>query len=500
MIELQLRLTFPLGMAYTRAENIQIDAWEAIGNGGWNWDTLFPYYKKSQNLQQPTEAEAAAGVTYDAFDNGIDGPLQVGWKGDTAVDDIHSILNETYANLNVPWNEDVNGGLMHGYNRYPSTVDAAANVREDAGRAYYYPVMNRTNLHLYTNTMAQRIVWASQNSSDGLPVASGVQVLAADSCNPYTISASKEVILSAGALVSPLLLELSGVGNPTILDKFNISVVVDLPTVGENLQDQTNVAMHYDTVNSTSYSGAGDYVAYPIASELFGSETANLSSTILAALPSYAEKVSAASRNVTKAKDLLELFKIQHTLIFSETHPVPIAEILVSPSGTIYDSEFWSLLPFSRGSIHINSAQAGEPALINPNYFMLDWDVIGMVGTTNFIRSLFATDPFASIVGVESLPGLDTVPANSTDAQWFDWVKTVYRSNYHPVATAAMMPQELGGVVDTSLKVYGTQNVRVIDASVLPFQVCGHLTSTLYAMSERVADMMKNELYFGLAK
>lgn len=481
-------------MAYTRAENVQIDAWETIGNEGWNWDNLFPYYKKSMALQVPTVAESGAGITYNVSDNGLTGPLLVGWKGDTALDSIHETLNETYANLNIPWLEDVNGGLMHGYNRFPSTVDSVNNVREDAGRAYYLPVMNRTNLHLFTNTTAQRIVWSSQNSSDGLPVASGVEVLAAGSSTPYTISASREVILSAGALVSPLLLELSGVGNPDILSSFNISVVVDLPTVGENLQDQTNAAIKFETANSTSYSGSGDYVTYPIISEVFGSETANLSATILAALPSYAEIVSAASGNVTKAEDLLQLFQYQHNLIFSDTHPVPIAEILVEPSGTAYDAEFWTLLPFSRGSVHINSAKAGEAALINPNYFMLDFDVTSLTGTTRFIREIFGTQPFAATVGSETSPGLDVVPADATQAEWFDWIQTAYRSNFHPVATTAMMPREIGGVVDNSLKVYGTQNVRVVDASVLPFQVCGHLTSTLYAVAERAADIIKGDI------
>ena len=477
-------------MAYTRAEDVQIDAWEAIGNKGWNWEALFPYYKKSQILETPTTAQSEAGVTYDPEYNGFNGPLKTGWSSSVITSNLHTVVNETYANLGVPWNEDLNGGTMRGFNRYPATIDTEANVREDAGRAYYYPVANRTNLHLYPSTLAQRIVWASDSS---LPTASGVEVLGSNSSTPYTIFAGAEVILSAGALASPVILELSGIGNPTILNQFNVPVVVDLPTVGENLQDQTNTGLTSKTAGNNSESGNGDFVAYPTAADIFGSAVTNISASVFASLKSYADKVAAASGNVTKATGLLELFKLQHDLIFSNDHAVPMAEILIEPGKTAIDIEYWALLPFARGNIHITSSTPGVPAAINPNYYMLDWDITGQMGTAQYIRKIFATAPFSSLVGEETKPGLNVVPQNATTAQWFEWNKGVYRSNFHPVSTAAMMPKEIGGVVDSSLKVYGTVNVRVVDASVLPFQVCGHLTSTLYAVAERAADLIKSE-------
>ncbi|KAM0150371.1 hypothetical protein ACHAQE_008587 [Botrytis cinerea] len=480
------------GMAYTRAEDVQIDAWEAIGNDGWNWANLFPYYKKSQTLEIPTTTQAEAGATYDASANGFDGPLKVGWLNSLEdTNNFHTTLNDTYAALGVPSNDDVNTGKMVGYSRYPATYDSALNVRHDAGRAYYYPIANRTNLHLYPNTLAQRITWKSNTDT---PTANGIEVLPNDSSTPYTIYANSEVILSAGALASPLLLELSGIGNPSILNEHNISVVVDLPTVGENLQDQTNTGLAYNSSGNTSFSGAGTLVAYPSAAQVFGSEVQNISAHVLQSLPSYAEQVSAASGNITKAADLLEFFKVQHDLIFSTTHPVPMAEILIIPSATSFSSEYWALLPFARGSIHITSSVAGEPAAINPNYYMFDWDITSQISTAKFIRSVFKTSPFSSFVGSETKPGLNTVSANATEAEWFDWVKTAYRSNFHPVSTAAMMPREVGGVVDSKLKVYGTANVRVVDASILPMQVSGHLVSTLYAVAERAADLIKEDI------
>ena len=148
-------------------------------------------------------------------------------------------------------------------------------------------------------------------------------------------------------------------------------------------------------------------------------------------------------------------------------------------------------MPFSRGNIHIKSANASAPASINPNFFMLDYDIKQQIGTARKAREVATTAPLSNILTAETTPGFDVVPLNATDAVWGDWLKSVYRSNYHYISTAAMMSKELGGVVDDSHLVYGTANVRVVDASVIPFQVSGHLASTLYALAERAADIIK---------
>lgn len=107
------------------------------------------------------------------------------------------------------------------------------------------------------------------------------------------------------------------------------------------------------------------------------------------------------------------------------------------------------------------------------------------------MRKILKTSPLSSYVGVESAPGLTKVPTNANEGVWFTWIKNTYRANFHVIGSAAMKPQSAGGVVDNNLKVYGTRNVRVVDASVWPTQVCGHLMSTLYAVAERAADLIK---------
>ncbi|KAJ6140040.1 hypothetical protein N7471_006526 [Penicillium samsonianum] len=478
------------GMAYLRAQAAQIDAWETIGNKGWNWKTLLPYFKKSEQLQDPAKYPFldGSGVAFDPVYHGFTGPLKVGWSSTQLNDGLAQKLNATYQNLDVPipYNRDANSGDMVGYSLYPKTVDSELNIREDAARAYYYPYQNRTNLHVWLNTHANKLTW-----KDGHEVtANGVEVTLSDG-KKTVVKASREVILAAGALKSPVLLELSGVGNPDILSKHGIATKINLPTVGENLQDQMNNGLQFDSKKTYSNDKSADYVSYPSAAQLFPNSTA-LGADLLRKLPAYAAQVASANGNITKARDIYRFFKIQWDLIFKDE--IPVAEILLSASGASYSSEYWGSVPFSRGSVHLSSADPTAPAIIDPKYFMLEFDLHAQVEAARFIREIFKTEPFADMAGAETSPGLSTVAAGADDEGWADFIKSKYRSNFHPITTAAMLPKELGGVVDSSLKVYGTSNVRVVDASVMPFQVCGHLQSTVYAVAERAADIIKGQL------
>lgn len=199
------------GMAYLRAQAAQINAWEHLGNDGWTWESLLPYYKQSEHFQIPTEEQCAAGAAYDIAVHGTTGPLKTGWNNGLQGENVTSLINATYTSLGLPYIEEANDGSMRGFTRYPATVDQTLNVREDAGRAYYLPVQNRTNLDLYTNSVVQRMTW-DEASTNSTPRVNGV-IYTDASGKQRTITAKKEVILSAGALRSPLILELSGIGS-----------------------------------------------------------------------------------------------------------------------------------------------------------------------------------------------------------------------------------------------------------------------------------------------
>ncbi|OJD35545.1 glucose oxidase [Diplodia corticola] len=479
------------GMAYTRAEAAQIDAWEKVGNAGWNWKALYPYYLKSERYQIPTSEQIAAGATFNLDYHGLEGPLAVGYPKNQAIDEFPAILRESYQAIGIPFSQDVNGGSMRGFTVYPKTVDEEANVREDAARAYYWPFStSRQNLHLSLNSTVTRVIWKPSTGPGGEAMASAVEVLAANGTK-ITFNASREIIVSAGALRTPSILELSGIGNTQILSKAGIETKVSLPGVGEHLVDQINSGITFSKATSQTYTGAAGYAAYPNVTDVFGNSTSAFASSVLAALPAYASAISAQNNNCTSAQDMLSLLKLQHSLIFEAQ--VPVAEIVSWPEEKSFGSQYWSTLPFSRGNVHVTSSNPSTAAKINPNYFMLEYDLDSQVAIARWMRKLFAAAPLADVAGAETWPGTKAVAANAGDAAWSKWLKQTYRGNYHVLSTAVMMPREKGGVVDERLKVYGTANVRVVDASVLPFQVCGHLMSTLYAVAERASDLIKED-------
>ncbi|ODM22452.1 hypothetical protein SI65_00040 [Aspergillus cristatus] len=472
------------GMSYTRAEDVQIDAWKELGNRGWSWNSLFPYYQKSEQLTRPSPDEIAAGASYNESAHGYDGPLHVGFNN-MQEGNLTTPLNQTYDKLGIPWVEDVNDGRMRGFNVFPETINHELGIREDAARAYYWPYRSRPNLIVMTKTRANKILWSDDNATGGVS-ASGVEIQSGNITS--VVKARKEVILSTGSIRTPALLELSGVGNKDILEKHNITVRVDLPTVGENLQDQTNA--------NTMALGNGNWtgvkaLAYASFYDIFGDDAQAVAGSVLHKLADYAAQTSEATGGVVKQEDLANFFQIQYDLLFSNA--VPMVEILFIPTHSpMLITEYWTLLPFSRGNVHINSADPAENPVINPNYFMVDWDLQAHIGVTKFIRNMYQTAPLSDMIKMERAPGPD-VPQNATDTDWEEYTKKNYRSNFHPVGTAAMMPRSMGGVVSDRLTVHGTSNVRIVDASVLPFQMCGHLTSTLYAIAERASDLIKED-------
>ncbi|KAH6678739.1 hypothetical protein B0J14DRAFT_583379 [Halenospora varia] len=475
------------GMTYIRAEKSQIDIWGKIGNEEWSWDDLLPYYKKSENLTIPSQAQTSSGATFDPTYHGEAGPLKVGFPSILANRSIFDTVAATWNGLGIPTRTDMNGGAVRGISVFPSTIDADANLREDAARAYFYPFQERKNLHIFLQTTASRIVWHKNGGKK--QVANGVEVIFSNA-TIRTLEAKREVIVSAGSLRSPAILELSGVGNPNILSRYGIGTIVNLPSVGENLQDQPNNAYAYNSTFGL-LDGSATYVAYGSDSDFLPSMPPR------SQLPIWAQKVSDATNKTISPTTLEYFFNIQYDLLSSS---VPNAEVIIAATKqyglgvtSILLSAFWVLLPFSRGNIHITSSDPMVQPAMNPNFFLLDYDLEVQVAIAKWTRKFWASEPIGKQV-TELSPGFAKVPANASNEVWGEYIKANFGGNSHPVGTAAMMPEKLGGVVDARLKVYGTSNVRVVDASVFPFQVSGHLSSTIYAIAEKASDMIKEDM------
>ncbi|KAF2626643.1 GMC oxidoreductase [Macroventuria anomochaeta] len=482
------------GMTYVRAEKRQIDAWEDLGNEGWNWETMKEYYVEQENFSRPSEQQEANGATYDESAHEYEGELDVGFTPYLTGQGAFDVLRQTHEAKGYAWNKDVNTGSMHGFNVWPMTLNVSTLMREDAARAFYYPIAKeRPNLHVFLNTTASHILWKDSDGGSE-KTTSGVEVVRSDG-TIRTLQATREVILSAGSIRSPALLELSGIGNPSVLKPLGIETIVPLPSVGSNLQDQPANGIIYSS--STNWTGYATFASFLTASDLFGASLPSIIASIASNLTSYAHAIlSDFAPNSTTLAIQEQLLRHQLDLVFAPTSTVPLAEILWVPTGNLIVAQFWNLLPFSKGSIHINSTNPLSQPSINPNFLQLPIDTLVQAAIAVHIRELFATPPLAEYVTDEVTPGFAVVlqDATYTDEAWIKWVKGSFNGNSHPVTTCGMMARELGGVVDAEGRVYGTRNVRVVDASVFPTQISGHLSASVYALSGKIADaILKNE-------
>lgn len=476
------------GMTYVRAEKKQIDAWEDLVNGGWNWEIMEQYYKGQESFLKPDETQEANGATFEANAHGYDGELDISFTPYLTGQGAFQMLKDTHTARGFAWNKDVNTGHMPGFDAWPMTLDASTLTREDAGRAFYYPIAKeRPNLHIFLNSTVSRILW-KDTDDESSKTASGVEVVRADG-TIRTLHATKEVIVSAGSIRSPAILELSGIGNPSVLKPLGIEIVVPLVSVGSNLQDQPANGMVYSS--PTNWTGYSTFASFLTASDIFGPDLSSVYASIESNLTSYASTIiSDYVPNATTLSIQEKLLRHNLNLVFTPNSTVPLAEVLWVPIGTAIAAQFWTLLPFSRGSIHINTTNPISPPSINPNFLQLPIDTHIQAATAIKIRELFATPPLSQHVTAEVTPGFSVVPQNASSegADWAKWIEGSFSGNSHPVTTCAMWGRGLSGVVDGEGKVYGTANVRVVDASIVPTQISGHLSASVYALAGKIAD------------
>ncbi|KAL5113210.1 hypothetical protein ACEQ8H_008917 [Pleosporales sp. CAS-2024a] len=470
------------GMVYIRGEAAQFDAFEALGNPGWNWNSLFGYGKKGERFETPDAAQLKAGVTADAAVHGFKGPLVVSFPNAVTNTSFGNSARQAWQSIGVNPVTDINSGHIHGFVAAPYTLDRDRQLRSSSAAAYYEPVDTRPNLKVIQGTV-KRILWGA-NKNNKTAVASGFEY-ATPSGSIVQVSAKKEVIVSAGAYRSPLVLEASGIGNPALLKKLNIPLKAAVPGVGENMQDHN--AMMALRPTSSQLVGITPFAALVNAQDVLGNRTASMAASSRAQIPAWAQAASKYTGGAIPASAYEKRFTVQHDLIFKQN--VTIAELYPTNAGSAIASQFWTTHPFSWGSVHLQAGQdgAGEP-VIDPNIFALQFDVDMVAAVARKEQEAYSTSPLSQFV-VPTVP----VPANATDSQWSAYVRANATITMHVVGSCAMLPLELGGVVDSSLKVYGTSNVRVVDASVIPIELTGHTTGPLYAVAEKAADMIKRD-------
>lgn len=500
------------GMFWGRGCQEDYDAWATLnpnGNQTWNWDEVNKYIMKAENFSSPKQENIDTfHMPVDPSFHGQDGP-------------IHATMSEwiypAVANWVPSWQslgfdaKDLNGGNVRGVMICPSTLNIANQTRSDSKAGYIDTLPPRSNLMILTGQQVTQVNFNGTKDGNGNIIASGVSFAAPGDAELKTVNAKKEVILAGGTIGSAQILQLSGVGPKDVLAQQSINVNLDLP-VGYNLQDHVSNAIYY-TVNEgvdtwTAFSKNTTDMAASLTQwrESHTGKWTYINEAVgyvsMADIQGGASQASTAANNI-KVQDLVNQFasswpsSVQSGLtkqynIMKEflTQDVGQLEIIFTMySGAVDQIGIQVAVqhPFSRGSIMINSNNPFAQPSIDPAYLTAQIDNDVALGGLLFARKLGNTSPLKDLMKQD-------LTANLNNNDLLNSYKQYAGTEYHPCGTCSMLPQEDGGVVDTNLLVYGTSNVRVIDASIIPLHVSAHLMATTYGIAEKGSDIIK-QLY-----
>ncbi|KAI4095817.1 MAG: hypothetical protein LQ344_001371 [Seirophora lacunosa] len=537
-------------MCWNRGGQDDYDAWAALGNPGWDWEGLLPYFIKTYTPVYSAEIAREYSINYNPLVHGFSGPVQVSYPRYFYPQSTNLFAALNY--LGVPTQFDPNDGSSAGAAFVPTDLDPINQTRSDARRTYFDPYVSRPNFHVITgqhvtrlliegvgsnfvvsnptpggnedgngmngmasnngfgfgpggstptieNTTDARLLRRQSPSTSDLRI-TGVEFAATASDARRTVSATREVIVAAGALHSAQLLQLSGIGPSSLLDAYDIPVALDLPGVGNNLQDHCLVGTFYpyNNANYPSPTELTTNVSYNAMAEMeyntfkTGPWTAG-SPNALAFNPLPLISNNSASI-LTGANDqdptaylpdgvdpsIIAGYTLQKQSLVRRLAETTVAsyEIINNNAGSLTVAV---MHPFSRGQCYIRSADPFEPPSIDPRWLTNPVDRQVLIEALLFNRQILATPAMLPLLPAQFVP---TVDADEDAINTI--IDTGIRTEFHPSGTCAMLPLEQGGVVDPRLRVYGAQNLRVVDAGIFPMIPAAHLQAVVYAVAEKL--------------
>lgn len=436
-------------MCYIRGHARDYDEWEALGAEGWNWAGVLPYFKRS-------EGNSRGASTY----HGGDGPLGV--SDHTYNNPLSPVFIEAAQQAGFPPTDDFNGERQEGFGWYQTTTRKGS--RSSSAEAYLKPVRSRDNLTVITNATANRITFSPDGRADGV-------VYAVAGKGAFHQQAAREVLVSAGALNSPQLLMLSGIGPAAQLQQHGIDVRVDLPGVGGNLQDHLDACTMQRCTQKVTYDQASD---------------------VLVGLQYYLFKQGPGTSNIAETGGFLRSSLAEDERPDIQFHFVP-AQLDDHGRNRLpgygYTLHACFLRPKSRGRLFLASANPGDKVRIEPGYINDPdgHDLKRMVEAVRLSRRIFAQDAFAPFRGEELFPGESV----QSDEQIVDFIRRKAESIYHPVGTCKIgRADDAEAVVDAQLRVRGVSGLRVVDASVMPKLIGGNTNAPTMMIAERAADLI----------
>ncbi|KAJ3718668.1 alcohol oxidase [Lentinula raphanica] len=493
------------GMMGARPTFASMNAIEALGNPGWGWNDFLPYMQKSETFTPPSPSQVEVGANYLAAVHGYDGPVGVSFPRPFLAPALQSIAKNTtqivFEEVVTP-SPDMGNGFSGGhfssfYYEIHFNETLQADRRSSSAWSYLYPqTQQRAGLTVLTGHPVNSII---ASDGGGNITATGVLVELTTG-GRMRFNASKEVIISAGALHSPAILQRSGIGNATFLRTIGIEPILDLPGVGANVHDHVglyNTTFPLDpSANTTNVTAGiqtlyGIVVAQPTVRNTLELKDATALDTLLRNI-SVEDTVSAggvvnSESLATQATVIADAYRIDH----------PFIEIFFTPGSESLAVAAHTVLPLSRGTIRINATNPFADPVVDMRYLTTEVDVLAAIAAARRISLIAATPPFSELLAEDALEKAGVPGVNATEEEVRKWVLETatpllysYISDIHFVGSNSMMRKELGGVVSPELLVYGTTNLRIADASILPLSVFPHPTLGLYGVAEKVADMI----------
>jgi choline dehydrogenase-like flavoprotein len=437
-------------MIYVRGPREDYDGWAAAGNPGWGFDDLLPYFKKAEHNERGADAL-----------HGIGGPLNVMDLRDP--NRFGPLFIEAAQQAGFVENPDFNGATQEGVGMYQ--VTHKGGERFSAAKAYLTPNLTRPNLTVITGAHTTRILMDGRR-------AVGVEARVAGALKQF--KARRELLLCAGALQSPQILMLSGIGPGAHLQQHGIDVVHDLPGVGANLHDHVDVVQVVDAPQLTELFGVSFTGVVNAVKGVF--EWRRARSGMLTT--NFAEAGGFVKSQPGEALPDLQLHFVIGKLVDHGRKPT---------FGHGYSCHVCLLRPKSRGSLRLASRDPLAAPLIDPNFLGERDDVERLIRGFKLMRNVLAQPALAAYRGRE----LAASASAQTDAQIEEFIRGHADTIYHPVGSCRMGPSATTDVVDATLRVHGVLGLRVVDASIMPSIVGGNTNAPVIAIAEKAADLIK---------
>lgn len=444
-------------MVYIRGNAYDYDHWSQLGNQGWSYESVLPYFKRAEDF---------SGEGDDEY-HGTGGPLSV-QKSNRENDELLDVFVEAGQQAGIPFTKDFNGKRQEGVSRYEHTM--RGSKRCSAARGYLHPALGRKNLHTETDVTVDRIEFDGKK-------AVGVTFIKGD--KSVTVRANKEVILSAGAINSPQILLRSGVGPADEIKPHGLEMVHELAGVGQNLQDHLGVVSQFECVQPVTLHRSAVWWRTQLAGIqylLFGKGDASFPPTAAGAFfKSSAEKavcdmqihyVSVAVPDVHGRADI--------------------------PTSHGFSSIVYGCRPESRGHLTLKTANPDDAPAIYPNYLSAEQDIIDIRNGYRITRDIFLQKAFDPYRGDQMKPPADVNVDN--DAELDGWIRATGETLYHPVGTCKMGSDPMA-VTNEHGQVHGVEGLRVVDASLMPTLISGNTNAPTIMMAEKISDHIRGRSF-----